>query len=148
MPRSTTTPAKYVLNAIAGVITCPLGLLLYLTFPHCLPSYGNSFNGMAHQLAGTRVCVDGCSCQPVPDYFQKGVVSSAGGLGAWYQYPVGCKGDREVKQFVTFWSYPLYTKSEMIKQITRIPAVINNFCIIENRKTSKMSAYPHQEKLR
>nr|DAE91546.1 MAG TPA: hypothetical protein [Caudoviricetes sp.] len=45
-------------------------------------------------------------------------------------------------------TYPLYTESEMIKQITRIQAVINNFCIIENRKNSKMSAYPHQEKLR
>lgn len=44
--------------------------------------------------------------------------------------------------------YPLYTESEIIKQITRIPVVINNFYIIENRKNSKMSAYPHQEKLR
>lgn len=43
---------------------------------------------------------------------------------------------------------PLYNEPEMIKQIARILTIINNFCITENRKSSKRSAYPHQEKLR
>lgn len=90
------------------IVYSPVGAFVFwVSYTHCLPSYGDSPNGMVHQLARARVCVNRSSCQPVSDNLQKRVVSSAGGLGAWYQYPVSRKGDGKAKGLITCWIYPL-----------------------------------------